>query len=261
MIPVWLKVRMRANNLDLVLKSLNYWISVFSNKEKYDLYIYSEDIDLPADYNCYKIIRKNNLLDDIECQKIFNQIQTSCIDNRWKPAAFALSAPYFYLKTEKLVYNIDADDILIFGPVKKYIQNLENKFNEFNLDTISYDMHYSVHQGGFFNFRPNHWSFGLNLSNRQFMKKLILKCFFSQNVPTAPWGNNIDYLIDINLEKGHSPYYAFATPSQFIHYWAINANLDEDYKGIKYIGNNKIESKLFGKTTIAEKNPKTLILE
>lgn len=261
MITVWLKVRRRhPSNDDIVYKSLNFWLGVFSDSKKYDIYIYSEDLNLPPEYSTYKIIRKEQLLNNVKCKKIFNKIQTCSIDPKWKGAAFALSAPYFYTNGE-LIYNIDSDDMLWFGPAKKYLNQLEKEFENPEIFTMSHDLHYSYHQGNYFHFRPHHWCLGINLSRRQKMEEMILKVLYKQ-IPPPPWGLNLDYAIDVNIETSNSPHFCFVSPSLLMHYWIINHHLTEDYKGVKFDQErNLIESSIFGKTEFKEKHRKTLLLK
>jgi hypothetical protein len=258
-IKCWIKIRSRGN-LDLVLKSLNFWLGAFSNS-KYDITIYSEDIDLPEEYRCYHILRRPDLLKDMECKKLHELIQNhSFIETRWKPAAFALSAPYFFCKEEELIYNIDGDDCHFIGPIKDYLSKIEDMFhNRRDLMTLSQDMHYSYHQGDFVKFRKHHWTFGVNISKRKEMKMLIYKAMFNDKIVRAPWGNNIDYMIDCQLETHNTPYIAFITPSLFRHCWSIN---DIESKTLKYdISTNKISSTLIGKKEIHDKHNRTILIQ
>lgn len=262
-IIAWLKIRQRET-IDLVLKSLNFWLGVFSDP-KYKIYIYSEDFPLSEEYNCYNIVNKNILLNNTQCKKLYNQIHNSRIlEPRWRGAAFALSAPYFYNQENKdqLIYNIDADDILYFGPVKKYFNKLEMLFEENpNIFTLSQDLHYSLHQGHFVNFRRHHWSFGVNLSKSDKMKNIIYKALNDESITRAPWGNNIDYMVDVQLERMPTekcPYAAFITPMLFRHCWCNN---DVESKIIKYNStNNTVENILIGKSEYATKNPRTIFI-
>lgn len=166
MIDVWLKIRDRGN-LDRVLSNLNFWLGIFSDKN-YDIYIYSENLKLPRFYNFYKIRNKVDLSQNHECKKILNSIMQSSVSNNWKSTAFALSAPYFYLYGTKseYVYNIDADDIIMLGNTSDNLKELERIIKDEQITTISYDYIFSDNIYDKRNSMPQHWTFGINLSNK-----------------------------------------------------------------------------------------------
>lgn len=257
-ITAYLKIKSRSSK-DFVLKTLNYWLGVFDDKTKYDIIIYSEDIDLPKEYNGYNILRKNNLLDNISCLKLNNYINDSkLITHHWKGAFAALSNIYSYEATNDLIYNIDADDIIIYGPVKSYLRQVEELFQDPKMKTISSDLHLSAHIGDFYSRRPNHFSFGVNLSRRDFMKNLILKSIFKP-IPDIGFGINLDYMIDKQLETIDTPYIGFVMPSLFSHQWGPG---DNDKKTVRYdLQKNKIVSNLCGRIVEHDKHHKVILLK
>lgn len=257
MITVWLKIKMRSS-LDSVLKCLNFWLAVFSDTSKYKVVIYNENVILPEEYKIYPIVSRQDLLNIPDCKKIHDQIQSNHIVPFWKPAAFALSAPYFVTKDTDLVYNIDADDIVIFGPIKTYLSKLEQVFNNSNIFTMSYDMHYSCHQGNYYHAKPHHWTFGVNLSRTEWMRNLILKQLFIP-IPSPPWGINIDYMIDYKLDSIETPYICFITPNHLVHHVSGNFNHNKFTKFLKHA--NKVETKLYGAIQVVEKHKRTLLIE
>lgn len=257
MINVWLKIRMR-DSVDSVLKCLNFWLAAFDDKSKYNIFIYNENVNLPVEYSNFPVVRRHNLLDNVNCRKIHDQIQKNHIASHWKPAAFALSAPYFYLDNSELVYNIDADDIVLLGPIKNYLSKLEESFNDNKIFTMSYDMHYSCHQGDYYPIRPHHWTFGVNLSRRLPMRDLILKQLFAP-IPSPPWGTNIDYIIDYKLDSVDTPYVCFITPNHLVHH------IHGDYNQNKFSRfektSSRVETKLYGRTQFVDKHNRTLLIE
>lgn len=257
-ITAYLKIKSRFSR-DFVLKALNYWLGVFDDKTKYDIIIYSEDIDLPREYSCYKIIRKHNLLENISCVKLNNCIkQSSIITPHWKGAFSALGSIYTYEMNNDLIFNVDADDFLIYGPIKSYIRQVENMFNDPQIKTLSADLHLSAHIGDFFTKRPHHFSFGLNLSRREFMKNLILKSILKP-LPELGFGVNLDYMIDKQLETINTPYIGFVMPSLLSHQWGPG---DRDKKTVKYdLNKNKIVSNLCGHIVEHDKHPRVMLLK
>jgi hypothetical protein len=247
MINVWLKVKSR-HSLEFVQKHLNFWLSVFSDKTKYNVYLYNEDVPLPAEYKHLNIVSKKDLFNDAEVKELYDRVQKSkVVTPFWKGAAFALSVPYFFLKEGDLVYNIDADDIVIFGNTKYTLNKLEGLIVKENLPTLSRDMSFS-HHFMFPKLRPHHWSFGVNLSNRLEMRKL-LDTVYDITIPVMPWGVNIDYMLDVYLEKSKYKYLCFASPSTLVHY--------ENYY-CKFHDDGKVEECLKGETKFATRHPRTL---
>lgn len=244
--------------MDSVFRCLNFWLNVFGDTSKYRITIYSEDIDLPPEYHHYQILRKHDLLANPECKKLFNQIQMSQIAPNWRGAAFALSAPYFFPTEGELVWNVDADDIVLFNATKSYCQKVENAFSDPKIFTLSCDMHYSCHLGDFFTFRPHHWTFGLNLSRKQVMHDTISKLLF-KDIPQPPWKLNIDYMIDYHLDSVDTPYVCFITPYPLIHYIHGDFNMNKTTKFVKHA--NQIETRLYGRTQTIAKHPRTLLID
>lgn len=227
MIDVWLKIRDRGN-LEFVLKHLNFWLATFSNRDKYRIHIYNEDVfNLPVNYNIYPILNRQQILANIECRNVNNLIERSNISHRWKCAALALAAPYFYLHNSEYVINIDADDILMFGPMDHYINRVIETMNNFNLPTMSYDYIYSHNTfDGNRNVLPHHWTFGVNISKIEQMKNIILditnningyaRFIRNLNIHTEA---NLDILMSAFLANNgrNHKYHAFITKEGFFH--------------------------------------------
>jgi len=254
MIHVWLKTKKRHND-DYVLRNLNYWLAAFSDESKYKITICNKDLPIPKYYyDNYNIIDDATLLKNNDCKKYKDSVDAGCITKYWKGAGFGLGVPYTYLK-EELIYNIDSDDIIIHGDIKNILDKLENQFIKNNLKTISYDMSFSLHYL-FSKIRPHHWSFGVNLSNRIWMKDTINQLLPLNNLPVVPWGVNLDYVLDYYLEHTKTPelkYVAFTTKNWLVHY--------EDYK-VRYLEKNKvIEACMKGKSLFSPKHERTLLIE
>jgi hypothetical protein len=260
MITVWLKIKNRGR-LDFVLKNLNFWLGLFSDQSKYDIVIYSEDLALPNYYNGYRILNKNHLLNDVNCKKILNKIETTKVSKYWKGACFALAAPYFYKYNKNdIILNIDADDIILTGPAINYIdQVVDHLKNTPESVTMSADLHYSYHHLPNGNFRPHHWSFGVNVSKLEEMRELVQASIMQEITAIPPWdGVNLDYMLCLSLEKNKEiPYVAFTTPHKALHSWINGAFYYTTYHEDK----NKIESNLNNKIVYADLNPRTLILK
>jgi hypothetical protein len=257
-ITVFLKIMDRGNT-PKVLECLNFWIGIFENKEKYDLIIYNENLKLPPEYSSYKVITRSYLLDDPGCKKLFEQINKSSVHQRWRGAALALAAPYFYRHSTDLIANIDADDIVLYSPnAKSYIQKVEEAFDDPKIFTLSYDMHFSTHTGDFYSFRPHHWTFGCNFSRKKEMHDIILKGLFNPP-PEPPWNLNLDYIVDKALDNISTPYVAWITPDYLVHKIHPDFNMNKFSKFDKTRG--LVESKLYGKIEYKEKHPKVLLIE
>jgi hypothetical protein len=257
MITVFLKIRQRES-LDSVLKCLNFWLGAFDDRSKYNVFIYNENCVLPPEYHSYNVITRAHMLDDSGCRKLFEKVNNSAIHHRWRGAAFALSAPYFYRHSTDLIYNIDSDDIIIYGPIKSYLQKVEEEFNNPKIFTLSYDMHYSTHTGGYYHIRPNHWTFGINLSRKKAIYDIILKGLFNPPDP-PPWDLNIDYVVDKALDKINTPYICWITPDYLIHHIHKEYNMNKFSKFDKQKG--LVESKLYGTVEYKDKNSRTLLIE
>src|SRR5690348_16902208 len=100
MIDVWLKIRKRDNEVrDFVLKHLEYWLGVFGDSNKFRIWLYNENFPLGPEYSThYTVLNKQKLLESPYCKKLDLKVARSRVSNCWKAAAFALSAPYFYLQ-------------------------------------------------------------------------------------------------------------------------------------------------------------------
>jgi hypothetical protein len=140
-----MKCRNRGN-LNSVLKHLNFWIKTFSNNKLYQIYLYNEDLILPSYFKKFKNIiylDKKMLIQDYECKFIHTALDKSIISYWWKGTAFALAAPYFYLKEDQYIIQIDSDDLWLDGPALTYIQKAYDYAKDNKLETLSYDMLYS----------------------------------------------------------------------------------------------------------------------
>jgi hypothetical protein len=258
MITVILKIRMR-DSINSVLKCLNFWLGAFDNKDKYEVFIYNENCNLGSEYNSYNVITRAHLLDDPGCRKLFDKINNSNIHQRWRGACFALSAPYFWRFSNDLVFNIDADDIQIFGPIKSYLEKVEEAFNDPQIFTMSYDMHYSAHSvKEFSRFRPSHFTFGVNLGRKKEMHDIILKGLFNPPVP-PPWDLNIDYVVDKALENFSTPYVCWISPNYLIHYIHREYHMNKLSRFDK--DKNSVESRLYGSIEYKPKHQRTLLIE
>lgn len=173
MINVWLKIRNRGN-LDFVLKHLNFWMASFSNENKYKIYLYNEDVNLPENYGYLTILNRHSLLQNPTCKQLNDLISKTNISHRWKLTAFALAAPYYYLNDHEYIVNVDADDILMLGNIEYYIDKVISIMHENNLPTLSYDYIYSFNTfDGNRNVLPHHWAYGVNISKTQPLKQII----------------------------------------------------------------------------------------
>lgn len=258
---VWLKIRNR-NNLNFVLRNLNGYLGSFSDKEKYDITIYSEDLNLPSYYKNYNILTKKDLLTDKECKELYDSIysKNSPISSPWKGAGFALCAPYFFLKNNDFVINIDACDTTCFGPFTNYIEKSTNLIDQLKLPTLSYD--YILSHNPFYTnkFIPNHFTFGVNIGRNLDMKNLILKSIQDAKINLNNLIGikkntevNIDILLSCILTSSNHRYIAFSTQEGFMH-----GDFDFFYcRGIRE--NNIIEISLNGRKTVHRKHNKTII--
>lgn len=256
-IAVFLKMRDRGD-LNFVLKHVNYYLGVFSDTNKYQIFLYNENIkNLPDYYNCYNIINRNKLLENVDCKKYHDLVEKSDIDPRWKGAAFALGVQYIWLKDHELSYGVDSEDTCAHGPAKYYMRKLEEKFKEYNLDIISFDLHNSLHMGDFISTHPSHWTFGLCLARNKQMKNIVLKSLAAK-YPTPPWQTNIDHKVGMYLETYNTPYISCITKDFFTHTWGEGNH----YKSVRYLPEiKKMESTLLGKVEIHDKHPRTLLIE
>lgn len=225
-IDVWLKIRDRSN-LDFVLKHLSFWLSTYSDTSKYKIHLYNENLNLPPEYAIYNPINKNKLLDNQDCKRVFDLINSSRISNRWKPAAFALVAPYYYLNNSSYIINIDADDIISLGDISQYSDKIIEIMEREGLPTLSYDYIFSnnlfEHDK---NRMPHHWTFGFNFSKQNTMK-IILDKILNNVQHYASYIKGINMNIEVNIdillssfllnEGKHYKYFCFITKEGFYH--------------------------------------------
>jgi hypothetical protein len=265
MIDVWLKIRDRQN-LEFVLKHLNYWLATFSNRDKYRIYIYNEDINnLPSVYSSYKMLKRNDLYEDRECQNIRATVERSHMSDRWKNTLLALALPYFYLKNSEYLINVDADDI--FVPNAEYYTNLViNIINQYNLPTLRYDYIYS-HNVFDENRKvlPHHFAFGFNISHSVRMKNVILNITnnidkYSKRIPRLNIGMecNLDILFTsfFQMEGNSFKYHTFITKECFYHSGFPNFEL---YCCGYY--NGEFNCKYIGKSLAKPLHQKTILIE
>lgn len=228
MIDVWLKVKNR-NNLNQVLKNLNFWLGLFSDYNKYKIHLYSEDLELPRFYSCYNILNRHHLLSNFTCREIEKTIARSVISPNWKATAFALAAPYFYLQQSpnKYLINLDADDMIMYGSVENYLDQITKLFDEQgSMTTISYDYLLSKNIFERKNTMPHHWSFGINFSAKDKMPALLLNLLHNSH-SIARRISNVNYGFELNLDILMSqyllennylqPYHSFITKAGMLH--------------------------------------------
>lgn len=250
MITAWLKIRDRKKQNDSVLKHLNFWLKTFDSPE-YRIVIYNEDFNLSKDYySKYEIVNRNDIIAAIP--SLEEKIEKSCITPNWKRAGFSLVACYFYSQDD-LIFNIDADDIMLFSDAKKTMKNLVSKFKEEKMSVCSLDINLSCHHE-FSNTVKHHWSFGVTLADRIKMIEYIEKSLEANPIKRA-WGLNIDeilsqYFIKNNTDK----FIAFTFPEGYRHSGHFNGA-----QTIKYIGDT-VESRVGFVVKKAPLHPKTLVL-
>jgi hypothetical protein len=244
-IACWLKIMKRDKfSMDFIYNNLDFWLKVF-DREKYEIYIYNENIEELSDkYTKYKIVNKKDVVEKYE--KLYDEIVNSkIINNKWKNAAFALAAPYFYLEDE-LVWQIDADDIILEGKTNYYIDRVEDELK--NLPVLSSDIYFSV---------PNNsWSFGITYANRKRFREIVEKAL-KLNTFECGWGRNLDHQIDQYFKLVERfEYISFTTPDRFIH---------EGKDGLKSyfdIGKNLSACDLYGKRIqYGRKNNRSLLIK
>lgn len=269
MIDVWAKIMRRAEGDQYVLRHLDYWLAEFSDKNKYNIIIYNENFDLPSSYNNYTTINTNELLKIEECKNWYDIIYNSKISNsggkNWKKTAFVLTIPYIYLKS-KYVLNADADDVKFTGSISGYVDIALYMMKKFNYPTLSYDYIFSHNPYDDRGIMPNHWSFGLNISNRERVKDIIIAAINSIDDFIRDKGNlyredelNIDILMSYFLLKTDLKYLAFIAPMTIIHQEEIKSCYDPDTKQFHIIS-PKTNLYLNGCDVFKDIHPKTIIL-
>lgn len=253
MIAVWLKIMNRKEGVDFVLKHLDFWLNAFSNKEKYNIVIYNENIDnLQDKYNQYKIVSKNDVKSYNEgCATITKLVaETFWLDEKWRGAGFALSIPYWYFDAE-YVWNIDADDLILDcgDKINHFIDKVENTLIENKNPILSSDIYYSTPNDSF--------SFGIAFAHRKQFSEIIKR---SLNLRTYQpgWFRNLDFQLCQyfrSIEPKISPI-AFTTKYEFVHGGenGLKSYYDEDKKiCVCNLYNTRIQ--------YGEKKPKTLLIE
>jgi hypothetical protein len=252
MIDVWLKVRNRGNDW-FVIRNLTFWLGMFSDREKYRIWIYNEDAKLPEYYNIYPIITRHSSLQKKECMELKNIIEkeSAIIDNKWRMTAYALALPYFYLDDAEYIWNIDADDMFWYGSPEYFLDEALNKLKEYKISTLSHDWLYSVNADS--RTLPHHWTFGINIGNARDMKNICINILKDK----ARYGYhiiNLDFLVDKYLERTNAQYVCFVSEFDLSdNAWTIRFN-----KNI-----NKIECGFFDQKKIFTGNihPKTIMIK
>ena len=235
---------------EFVFRHLNYWLAAFSDRNKYKIYLYNENMKLPEWFGGVEMVNRAKLMQDPECQRLHQLISTSNITPRWRAAAFALGAPYFYLKDNNVIYQIDADDIIIYGQVQDKLEKAKNIILENNIPTLSYDMNFSHHFVFGFE-RKHHFSMGVNIAQREQMKDLILANVGMKNMRMS-FGQNLDLCLDFGLERTGHKYICFTTEHKLYHcdtYWC-HYNKDK----------NTLENSLNGQVRNNPVHPRTVII-
>lgn len=256
MIDVWLKIKDRGN-LYQVLRHLNFWLAIFSDNN-HKIYIYNENVELPNFYyQNYTVINRAITLENSECAALQTKVNSLNITEYWKPAAYALAAQYYYLNNSEYSWNIDADDITIFGFAKKYINVVEDRLKTTGLPTLSWDLHLSKHIGDNGKFRPHHWTFGVNFSKTQEMKNIISNALNEEMPPAAPWGVNLDYIVDVYLQnKTDYRFISFIAPAELVHTFGPNGR---HVFFSKYL-DGKVEVSFDGRGELSKKHDKSMII-
>lgn len=254
MINVWLKIRQRQDT-DFVLRHLNFWMKTFSNKTLYNVWLYNENVILPnyfKKFNHINYLNKNIILEKYECKHLYNLIRKSkVISEWWKPTAFALSVPYFYMDKDQYIWNIDADDLKLEGPATKYLQSAYNFASSNKLETFSYDMLYSYN--GKYASKRNHWTFGVNVSSSHRMREIVVANLYNMSVkPQINVGINLDLLIDNYLNYADN-YTCFITKDKLHHMENCYTKYNDETK--------MVEVNDYGSILSVDKHPKTLVLE
>lgn len=258
MILVWLKISEIKNQIssqdcdNFVLAHLNYWLGVFADKSKYKIIIYNENFNLPESYSCYEIMTRKDIMSDISYNKFITEYNNK-LAHRWRNTCSAMIAPYFIFKDYKMVWNIDAIDMLVLGDIRNNILKIENYFSENQLFTFSADLHLSY--GMLPSFRKHHFCFGVNLSSIKKMKKILMNQMNAKlDIPSSPYGTNVDLITDIYLEnyQVEKPI-CFLTKDYFIH------ERFEYQQYMRAIDKENIEHTFNKKTTIVKKHPRTVI--
>jgi hypothetical protein len=216
MINVWLKIRDRSPHYcpgmnKTILLNLNQWLNTFSDISKYKIYLYNENYNLPTDfYPNIEVVNRSITMADPDCKHLENIIRNdSNIAEAWRNAAYALACPYYYLKDNNLIVNLDCDDLILYGPISKILDKGIEALNDNNLFTLSYDWIFTNNHDD--PLHLHHWTFGINISVRDQMKSAINDAI----VAKPPWiasisdNTNLDYVMEKYLEKINPKYACF----------------------------------------------------
>jgi hypothetical protein len=183
----WLKVFKKPHEkIEEIERHIDFWLDAFKNN-KYRIIIYNENVELSEKYNKFDVLSRSDVLKNPVCRVISEKIYaSSTLAERWKNAASALAFPYFYFSSE-YIWNIDASDIVMDGPIESYLDKIFVALNQYNLPFLSSDIYLTT---------PNlSWSFGINLAQSHHMNNII-EAALDISVSPADWGTNLDHLID-----------------------------------------------------------------
>lgn len=258
MINIWLKIRKRYQldqDPDFILRHLNFWLDLFSDRALYKIWIYNEDFNMPEEFaekiKDITILNRTLLLENEDCKYIFDEIGKSVVISEWwKATAFALAAPFFYFKEEQYIFNIDADDMKLDGPALEYLMKAYNFAVSEKLDTISYDVLYS--RNGLSVELPNVWTFGVNIGSTYKMRNVILTNIHNTEIKGQGAGLSLDLIIDHHL-KSVNNYVAFITPDK-LHHMEVNTTRFDVEKNLVEVGHH-------GHLLHAEQLPKLLLVK
>lgn len=265
-ISVWLKVRKREDVNPI--EHLHFWLQVFSDRSKYDITIYNENLDL-SNLTGYKIVNAENLLQHSECHKWHNFIYASRIADRWKRPCFALTVPYIYLNSEYVI-NIDGCDMKLYGDVPLYLDKCIDLMKEHDLPTMSCDNILSYNPYDNRGIMLNHWSFGVNVSKREPMKDIVFRAinlvdefervkgplFRSEEV-------NIDVLMSFYLLEQHREYkyVAFITENKLTHQGSFFSRFNKDVRKFELELTVLSQRHPDGCHIFADLHPKTFLIQ
>jgi hypothetical protein len=257
MIAVLLKCRDRGTErYQNIIDNLHFWIRLFSNHEKYKLYLYNENVVLPEYFNTYSqitFLNKQILMNNNEVKVYQNALNASVISPHWRPTAFALGAIYFYLQEDQILINLDSDDLLLEGSALTYMEKTIDYVKNNNLETLSYDMLYSYN--GKYASKRHHWTMGLNISNSHKMKNIIMSNMNDKTIdPQVNVGISFDLVVDhyLHLPNYKQQHNCFITPDKLIHL---------DHGWTKNLYNDTIEVNDYGNILEIPRHPKTLVIE
>ncbi len=237
---VWFKIKERLT-FD-VAKYYEYWRNLFIDP-KYKCYLYSENVN--TNRINPKYLENTTIVDRSIINKkcgieIFQMMGKGKVAPNWKPAGFALAAPYYYLadsgSPDDIIVNVDADDMFLGGDSKYYMEKAIDLVASKEANTLSYDLNFSHHVIFSRDFK-HHWSFGINVGRKQFMMDTIKSASENKNIHTAPWGNNMDHLVGEQLKSMNEKYLAFITEEGLYHSSSEitdKENLDAKSHFIKY---------------------------